>query len=273
MVNNITEDTLDRKDSSENILREEIRKIGGQPELIGKSARKKGDIGLYLELHIEQGPVLEKTANKLGIVTGIVGIHRYRVSITGKPNHAGTTPMNLRFDALTATSELVLYLESICKENYEEQIVGTVGKLEVLPNASNVIPGKAVLEFEVRSLDQGLTEKVISQIKERAIDIEKARGLEITFDQLSVSSPVSIDHDILKIIREECERTANSILLPSGAGHDANQLATIAPIGMIFVQSKDGKSHCPEEWTPYEDVALGVEALARTMINFDRLNS
>lgn len=272
MVNNLTEEMLERTDPSGLVLNEVIRKIGGRPELIKEQARQIGDIKLYLELHIEQGPVLEQTNNKLGVVIGIVGIQRYRVTVEGKPNHAGTTPMNMRLDALTGASELILALESICNEKYSEKVVGTVGKLNVEPNGSNVVPGKVVFELEVRSLDTTLLTNIIQQLKVRAEEIQNARGLSIDFDCLSLSESINVNKDVFEVIQASCEQTSDTISLPSGAGHDANQLAKIAPIGMIFVPSKDGRSHCPEEWTSYEDVAIGIEALARSIMAFDEIS-
>ncbi|MGO4889869.1 Zn-dependent hydrolase [Anaerobacillus sp. MEB173] len=269
MVNNLTDDMLQRKDPSGLILKEGIRQMGGHPERIRQQARNEGDVALYLELHIEQGPVLEQNNKKLGVVTGIVGIQRYRVIVEGRPNHAGTTPMNMRLDALPGASELILALENICNETYSEQVVGTVGKLNVEPNGSNVIPGRVVFDLEIRSLETELMEQIMNRLIERGQSIESLRGLSISFDCLSKSEPIRVNSRVIDTVKKGCEQTAETITLPSGAGHDANQLAKIAPIGMIFVPSKDGRSHCPEEWTSYEDVALGVEALARSLILFD----
>ncbi|MFS8610369.1 MAG: Zn-dependent hydrolase [Planifilum fulgidum] len=271
MVNNLTEEMLNRRDMTGLTLREAIKRAGGDPERIGERSRKKGDVALYLELHIEQGPVLEQTDNKLGVVTGIVGIHRYRVVVEGKENHAGTTPMALRSDALTGASRLVLELESLCREPFAEPVVGTVGKLHVEPNAANVIPGRVVFELEVRSLDTELLEQIMLRFRKRASEIGESQTLNIRIDCLSKSEAIRVDERVQRVIAEACAATAKTVFLPSGAGHDANQLAKIAPIGMIFVPSRDGRSHCPEEWTDYGDIALGVEALARSLLSFDRL--
>ncbi|MEW9033421.1 MAG: Zn-dependent hydrolase [Planifilum fimeticola] len=270
MVNNLTEEMLDRQDMTGLTLREAIKRAGGDPERIEERARKKGDVALYLELHIEQGPVLERTNNKLGVVTGIVGIHRYRVDVEGEENHAGTTPMELRSDALTGASRLVFELEALCREPFAEPVVGTVGKLHVEPNAANVIPGRVVFELEVRSLDTGLLEQIMLRFHKRAAEIGESRKLNIRIDRLSKSEAIRVDEKVRSVIAEACEATGKTVFLPSGAGHDANQLAKIAPIGMIFVPSRDGRSHCPEEWTDYADIALGVEALARAVVSFDQ---
>jgi beta-ureidopropionase / N-carbamoyl-L-amino-acid hydrolase len=272
MVDNLPKEMLERRDPSGLALRVGIRDAGGYPDEISNLARRLGDVALYLEMHIEQGPLLEQSKNKLGVVTGIVGIHRYRVIVEGKPNHAGTTPMDMRFDAFTGAAQIALELESLCQKKYKEPVVGTVGKLNVEPNASNVIPGKVIFDLEVRSLDTGNLEQIIKEFEEESTKIVKSRGLTVHFDCLSKSEPILVAPHIQSVLEVACKETASTLFMPSGAGHDANQLAKIAPIGMIFVPSKDGRSHCPEEWTSYEDVALGVEAITRALLVFDQLD-
>ncbi len=271
MVNNLSQEMLGRTDATGLTLYEGIKRAGGEPECIAEQARQPGDVSLYLELHIEQGPVLEQTGHQLGVVTGIVGIHRYRVSILGKPNHAGTTPMDMRFDALTGAAEVALELERLCRQPYAESVVGTIGKLQVEPNGANVIPGRVDFELEVRSLSTEILDYIMARYQLKASEIAEARGLSISFDCLSRSEPILVAQDVLQVIGEACQEVGKTTSLPSGAGHDANQLARIAPIGMIFVPSKDGRSHCPEEWTDYESVAQGVEALARAVLKFDQI--
>ncbi|KQX48926.1 MULTISPECIES: Zn-dependent hydrolase [unclassified Paenibacillus] len=270
MVNNLSEEMLLRQDPNGLVLKEAIHWAGGQPNFISQLSRKTGDVAIYLELHIEQGPVLEQSAMKLGVVTGIVGIHRYRIIVEGVPNHAGTTPMTMRSDALTSASELILELEAIARQPYSDPVVGTIGRLQVEPNASNVIPGRVVFELEIRSLSVEILEQMLLIYREKANQIAEVRGVHISFDSLSKSEPIRVDVEVQQVIREACSATASTISLPSGAGHDGNQLSRIAPIGMIFVPSKEGRSHCPEEWTDYEDVTLGVWALIRSVITFDQ---
>ncbi|MBS4219636.1 Zn-dependent hydrolase [Bacillus sp. FJAT-49711] len=271
MVGNLTLEMLKRTDQTGLVLEDGIRMMGGNPDIIAEKARKPGDVSLYLELHIEQGPILEQNNMKLGVVTGIVGIHRYRVIVEGKPNHAGTTPMNMRFDALTGASELVLELESLCKSDYSDPVVGTVGKFTNEPNGANIIPGKVTFEFEVRSIDSEIIDNIINSFFKFAALVAAERSLDIRLDNLSKSDSIRVLPNIQGKIAAACTATGKTQYLPSGAGHDANQLAGIAPVGMIFVPSREGRSHCPEEWTDYADVALGVEALARALINFDQV--
>ncbi|WP_225435270.1 Zn-dependent hydrolase [Bacillus aerolatus] len=270
MVDNLTEEMLNRKDPEGLVLREGIKLAGGRPEDISREALKAGDVSLYLELHIEQGPVLEQTNNELGVVTGIVGIQRYQITVNGQPNHAGTTPMNMRFDALTGASKLVLAIEEIANKPYEEQVVGTVGRLFVEPNGSNVVPGRVVFDVELRSLNTNIVDHMVEQIKTEIKSIENSRQLSVSIDKLSQSDPIVVKEEVIKGIEAGCKGVGRTIYLPSGAGHDANQIAKIAPIGMIFVPSKDGKSHCPEEWTEYDQVAKGVKALGNALLYFDK---
>lgn len=270
MVNHLTEEMLELRDPSGRKLSEAIQRAGGSPGLIPSQARVKGQIALYLELHIEQGPILEQNNMKLGVVTGIVGIQRYRVILEGKPNHAGTTPMSYRQDALTGASELILLLETICSAFEGEALVGTVGKCNVEPNASNVIPGKVIFDLEVRSLEVHVMEQAITCFRQAAEKIAERRGLQLHIENLSKSAPIAVEPAHLQMIYESCSSIASTQWISSGAGHDANQLAAITSIAMIFVPSKEGRSHCPEEWTSNEDIALGVEALGRAMLLFDQ---
>ena len=270
MVGHLSAEMMQRVDQSGLKLEDGIRMMGGDPEKIAELAREKDDVSLYLELHIEQGPVLEQSNQQLGVVTGIVGIHRYRVIVEGKPNHAGTTPMNMRFDALTGASQLVLELEALCRLSYADPVVGTVGKFMNEPNGANVIPGRVTFELEVRSLDADIIEKIMAKFAQFSNEIAEYRSLDISIDNLSKSEAIRVPPEVQEKIGQACTATGSTIYLPSGAGHDANQLAAIAPVGMIFVPSRDGRSHCPEEWTDFDDVARGVEALARALLAFDR---
>lgn len=250
-------------------LDEAIRSIGGRPEAIADEARRKDEVTLYLELHIEQGPILEQRGIELGVVTGIVGIERFRVMVHGEANHAGTTPMNLRVDALTAASELVLALESMAFENDEEAVVATVGRQFVEPNGANIVPGKVRFELEIRSLDQAALDQMIKKFGEAIERVEKKRDVKVEWEQLSHADPIIVPETILQGVEESCRLVGSTLKLPSGAGHDANQLSSIAPVGMIFIPSIGGKSHCPEEETDYHDVAKGVQALGHAVLYFD----
>ncbi|NIK77051.1 N-carbamoyl-L-amino-acid hydrolase [Paenibacillus castaneae] len=268
MVGNLTETMLELRDDTGLKLADAINRQGGDVSLLNIQARKPGDVALYLELHIEQGPVLEQSGNRLGAVLGIVGIHRYRVQISGAPNHAGTTPMTLRHDALAGFCEIGLAFERHCL-HYAKDAVGTIGKLTNEPNASNVVPGLVRFDLEIRSLNHEISDAVYAAFADEASDIAARRGLDLSFECLSKSDAVIVKEQVLEQVLAACASVAPVISLPSGAGHDANQLARIAPIGMIFVPSKDGRSHCPEEWTDIQDVAAGTQALGEALLWFD----
>lgn len=269
-VGNLTEEVLGRTDRSGMTLRNGIRKAGGRPEQISEQAKKKGDVALYLELHIEQGPVLIEQGLDLGIVTGIVGIRRHRILVSGQPNHAGTTPMPMRQDALPAASEIVLAVERVANGSYSSQVVGTVGVLDVRPNSANVIPGEAELVFEVRTLENDLLDRLVETIRREAESIAQNRGCRIEMSELSRTEPIRMEEWLVEGLEKSAKKTGGTVRLPSGAGHDANQLARIAPAGMLFVPSKDAKSHCPEEWTDFEQIEKGVEAIRQAVLRFDR---
>jgi len=268
MVGHLDETMLDRTDPSGLVLRAAIERQGGRVSDMAGEARKKGEVALYLELHIEQGPVLEQSGAALGAVTGIVGILRYRLAIEGAPNHAGTTPMPLRHDALAGFCEIGLTFERHCKA-HGERLVGTIGRMANEPNASNVVPGRVTFDLEIRSLETELSAGVYEAFFEEAKSIAESRGLKLDSEKLSQSEPVLVAPEVLALVEQSCAAVADTLRLPSGAGHDANQLAAIAPIGMIFVPSRGGRSHCPEEWTDYEQVAAGTEALFRSLLAYD----
>lgn len=270
MVGNLSNIELNRINYEGKTLRDLLRSIGGNPEKIKEKALKKGDISLFLELHIEQGPLLEQTNNELGIVTGFVGIERYRVAVSGQPNHAGTTPMNMRFDALVAAADLVIKIEEICKDPYDTPVVGTVGRLNVEPNAPNVIPGNVVFDFEIRAINEDVLKNVIQKVNKVIMDISRKREIKFDISNLSLAKPIKVHSNIVEGLEFCANKVGKTYRLQSGAGHDGVQISKIAPIGMIFVPSKDGKSHCPEEWTDYVLVTKGVQTLLNSLLYFDK---
>lgn len=250
-------------------LENAIRDIGGDPSNISKAKRSSKDVLTYLELHIEQGPHLYSKNIPIGVVTGIVGISRGKVEILGKNDHSGTTSMDVRKDALVGGSEAVLALERVCSEL--AGVVGTVGRVEVFPNSSNVIPGRMILDMEIRSLSEDLLRQAASSFREALEWTREKRGVQILFEIGISSKPVIFDSSIVRRMTRVCEQLGiPHAKLISGAGHDANHLAEVAPAGMIFVPSKEGRSHCPEEWTEFEQICLGTEVLACTLAGIDR---
>jgi N-carbamoyl-L-amino-acid hydrolase len=250
---------------------EAIRRIGGDPARIGDAVRQKGAHHCYLELHIEQGGTLERNALAIGVVEGIVAVQRYRAVITGLANHAGTTPMADRQDALVAASHLTLAVREVVTARAGRQ-VGTVGQLDVEPNAPNVIPGVVRLTIELRDLSAETLASLAEQIRQRATQIASTTRTTIEITSLGGNPPAVASTDVQRVI----EHTSSGLRLsttrlPSGAGHDAQMMAQLGPMGMIFVPSIGGISHSPKELTSWDDCANGANVLLQTVIEMDRV--
>jgi N-carbamoyl-L-amino-acid hydrolase len=224
---------------------------------------------MYVELHIEQGPVLEQEGVPIGIVSGIAGISRGSIEIVGRPDHAGTTPMDVRRDALAAASEAVLALEKACRS--VEGVVGTVGRIESFPNALNVIPGRVQLGLELRSMEEEHMVRAIELFTADLSRIQAARAVEVRDRFVRSSKVIRFPEGGIALAAGLCEALGlRHRVLPSGAGHDASHIAEIAPAGMIFVPSRGGRSHCPEEYTDLKDIAKGILLLAALIGEVDK---
>ncbi len=250
---------------------EGIIRLGGDTTRIKEVARKKGEIAAFLELHIEQGGILEKENIDIGIVEGIVGLKWWEVEFTGFANHAGTTPMNARQDALLAAAKFIIAVNEIANSIDGAQ-VATVGKINAAPGAPNVIPGKVITSLEIRDLSSEVIEKVYQTIKLKAEKIAQASDVKVEFRPLDTTADPAI---MTPIIQKEIKASAEKLALstkrmPSGAGHDAQDMALIAPTGMIFVPSKGGISHSPKEFTSAEDMANGANVLLQTILALDK---
>jgi len=270
MAGRLNAATLDLVNASGRSVREGIRALGGDPDAIGRAQRGRGELAAYLELHIEQGARLEHAHIDIGVVEGIVGIHWWEATVTGVANHAGTTPMDQRHDALLAASELVLAVNAAATEFAGRQ-VATVGRIRAEPGAPNVIPGRVVLSVEVRDLDATRIQAVFDRIRARAATIAQARGTSIDFRDLEATAdPALTDPRIQRIIERAAHALAlTTMAMPSGAGHDAQDIAGIAPIGMIFVPSVGGISHSPHEYTAAADIEHGVNVLMQAVTAID----
>lgn len=247
-----------------------IRRIAGDPDKIETAVRGKGTWHSYVELHIEQGGTLDKAKIPVGIVEGIVGIHRYDVVIEGFANHAGTTLMNERQDALVAASQLTLAVREIAQARKGRQ-VGTVGRIDVEPNSPNVIPGKATMSVEFRDLSEQVLRELGDAVQARGAAIAKQTNTRIGFTLASTNVPAIATKGVQDAIGRSADSMGlKTMRLPSGAGHDAQQIAKIAPMGMIFVPSVSGISHSPRELTSWEDCANGANVLLRTVLDIDQ---
>jgi N-carbamoyl-L-amino-acid hydrolase len=270
MAGELSAATLDLVNMSGRSARDGIRVLGGDPDAVGHAHRNPGDLAAYLELHIEQGGALERTHTDIGVVEGIVGIHWWEATVTGVANHAGTTPMDQRHDALLGAAELVLAVNGAAKE-FPGRQVATVGRIRAEPGAPNVIPGKVVLSIEVRDLDAARIAAVFERIRTRADQIARERAISIDFRDLeATAAPALTDPRIQRIITNEAHALGlTAMAMPSGAGHDAQDIARVAPIGMIFVPSVGGISHSPREYTAPADITNGVNVLMRALLAID----
>lgn len=231
--------------------------------------REPGPVAGYLELHVEQGPVLDDAAVSLAIVSAIAGQRRYRVVVDGTSGHAGTVPMNLRSDPLCSASELILALESAGHSN--GQTVVTVGRLTVEPNGTNVIPGRVTFSIDARSPDELQIDAVEKALQRAIQDVQTRRRVRVAVECLESRAAAPMHSQLREALRRAVARLGERALeLPSGAGHDAMCLSRIAPTAMLFVPSIGGRSHVAEERTSDADLELGVQALTESILEADR---
>jgi hydantoinase/carbamoylase family amidase len=267
----LTPEDLDREDENGISIAQAMRDCSLDPERIGEAARPEGSIQAYVELHIEQGAILDESDIDIGVVEGIVGIRWWDVTIEGVPNHAGTTPMNRRRDAMLSAAEFALAVNRVAT-SMEGRQVATVGRIRAEPGAPNVIPGKVVMSLEIRDLAAAKMAAVYEAVRAEADKIAKTRQTPFTFAQLKVASePAPTDERLRRIIAKAASSlnlTHNA--MPSGAGHDAQEITHIAPTGMIFVPSVGGVSHSPKEFTSQQDMANGANVLLQTVLAIDR---
>ena len=251
-------------------LADVLSSLGISPRNLSRLARDPKSMKAYLELHIEQGPILEAKAKRIGLVTSIAAPSRFKVIFTGQADHSGTTPMEMRKDALVAAAQLIEYVEKICRKfsSMEKgRVVGTVGAMKIEPGVINAVPGRAELSIDIRSTSAPAKDKVARLVKQRGAAIARDRGIAIEVLNIRAEEPVPLDKRLLRITRQLCdEKAIDYEIMPSGAGHDAMQMAKITPAGMIFIPSRRGISHNPLEWTDPDDIALGAQLLMETMI-------
>lgn len=253
---------LELADADGITLAEAIRSFGGDPgHLIEARRQGEGLLG-YVEVHIEQGPVLEARNVPVGVVSAIAGQSRFAVSFAGVAGHAGTVPMELRRDALCAAAEFVLAAEALARDT--PGLVATVGQIDAQPGASNVIPGYAALSLDVRHQDDALRERAISRLRGRADDIASARQVALGWQAGQQSRALACDPALAGLLGRAIESLGHPLLaLPSGAGHDGVAISTLTPIAMLFVRCKGGISHNPAESVTVEDVSVAIDVLGQ----------
>jgi len=262
-------EVLDRKDDQGMTLADWLRRYGQDPAHLTDARILRGALSAFIELHIEQSPYLDEAKIPIGVVQGIVGLKRWKCVATGFANHAGTTPMDRRKDALAAASKDVLAVREVVRAETGHQ-VGTVGFMRVEPGAINVIPGRAEFPVELRDLDAVKIDRMWERIQEKFSQTDKEENVSTVCTPLDDNHPALTDPGLQAAIHDAAKSLNLATMdLPSAAVQDTQQLAKIAPIAMIFVPSKDGISHSPKEFTSWPDVANGAEVLYRTLLLLD----
>ncbi len=271
MTGQIPEAWLSRV-SGDRTLSQGITEVGGDPSVL--LSQKRPDLAGFLELHIEQGPVLEAENKDIGIVTAIAGITRIEITVEGRADHAGTTPMDRRADALVAASQLVLDIRQRATEqaNTPGHFAATVGEFRIEPNAANVVPSKVVLLIDGRAEIRSDMEDFLAWIDSEVKTIAAGYGVTInTPVRVSDNMPTPGAPVLLETLERACDTVgAKHRRMASGAGHDTAWIAKVAPAAMIFVPCKEGRSHCAEEWTENDDIAMGAAVLFEAVRDMDK---
>ncbi len=243
-------------------LYETLKESGYRPDNILHLCQQPGQIHAFLELHIEQGPVLEEKDYPIGIVTDIAAPTRFKIILEGRADHSGNTPMEMRKDALAAASELILGVEQIATTEAGENTVATVGYLYVTPGAMNVIPGRVELGIDIRDVNMADKNKAVSAVTGVIQQVADKRGVDISAERLCHDKPVALSEKIITTLKEAAENIGLPyLIMPSGAGHDAMNMAQVTDVGMIFIPSVGGVSHNIEEFSRMEDICTGTELL------------
>jgi N-carbamoyl-L-amino-acid hydrolase len=252
-------------------LPEAMRRAGFDLERASEARRAAGDIAAYVELHIEQGPWLEAEGLPIGVVEGIVGIRRFRLTFVGQPDHAGTTPMDRRRDAFLTAAEYATKSRELVVRGGAGRAVTTIGVVDVRPGVPNIVPERAALLQELRDPDPLVLDRLTSRTLQAARRVARRRGLVLEVEHLMRAEPVRMSPRI----QSEIESAARTLGLPtrrmsSGAGHDAQVLAAVTDAGMLFVPSQGGRSHRPDEWTDWAALERGANVLLATLLRLAR---
>ena len=267
----LTDAELNNVARSGRTIRDGIGLLGGDVTKLALAAKKRGDIACYIELHIEQGGLLEKAGLQIGIVEGIVGLRWIEVIVTGMANHAGATPMDQRQDAMLAAARFTVAVNDAIRAEPGRQ-VATVGRVVVTPNTTNVIPGEVLLTVDLRDLDESKLTRFQNVFERLGRDIGTASGTSFRFRSLTDSQPALADARVMGHIQTSVTQLGlTAQRMPSGAGHDAQEIARIAPMGMIFIPSVGGVSHSPKEFSRAQDISNGADVLLNAVIAADTI--
>lgn len=248
-----------------------LKRLGGNWEQLVTAQRNRTEIAAFVELHVEQGGVLDSLSHDIGIVEGVVSQHRYAIAIIGRPNHAGTTPMHLRRDALVAASHIVLAVQALAKDTPGEQ-VATVGALQVWPNAANIVPGQVEMTVDIRDLSLTKIEQLVEQLEQQLRAIASTTQTEITMKPILSVAPTLAVPQVKEAIATTCQQLGLSYsYLPSRASHDAQEIGRFTDMGIIFVPSAAGISHSEDEYTSPEQCTQGANVLLQTLLQLDKI--
>jgi hydantoinase/carbamoylase family amidase len=248
-------------------LAEAMRQVGLDPENIGAASRNPNDIKAYVELHIEQGPILESLQVPIGVVQGIVGGSRTWVTFRGRADHAGTTPMSMRQDAFLGAAEFGLRARDMVLTEGSGTTVGTIGAVELKPGASNIVPELAFLTLDLRDISWDMLQRLLERTRLIAHEVAEKWGLTVTVERMRVSEPAQMSPHLQAVIDEAARDLGlKTHWMNSGAGHDAQVMAKITPAGMIFVPSRQGRSHSPAEHTDWDQIEHGANVLLHTLL-------
>lgn len=266
LTGHLNREHLDRTDERGQALGDAMRQAGIDPHAALSHRWRSRDVKAFVELHVEQGPVLEQAGCPIGIVTAIAAIARAELTFRGRRDHAGTMPVALRHDAACAAAEAILAVERLGQAGG----VGLAGQMMVLPGAANVVPDLVRLTVEFRSTDVGWMERRRSEFERLARAAAASRGVGVEIEWISGEPRVLMADGPVHAIMTAAQVAGHATMsLPSGAGHDTVQLASLTSVGMIFVPSRDGRSHCPEEFTEIGDVVRGAHVLAQALVELD----
>jgi allantoate deiminase len=267
ILGKLEEGELDRTDKDGITRREALIEFGCDPDRLKESEYPEGSIRAFLELHIEQGPVLEKNNLPVGIVTGISGPLWLTIELEGFAGHAGSVPMPMRKDALVGAAKIIVALNELAGEDPDAPTVGTVGSMKIFPDSRNIIPEKVSFTVDLRDIDIDRRHRIEERLRARIREITAQHGLTCKISEDTNSEPRYCSQEIMNVMREESQNIGlNTMELMSGPFHDSLAMSYVCDYGMIFVRCKDGISHNPKEFSTFEDISLGTELLYRTAV-------
>lgn len=272
----LTEEILNRQNSVGQVLKDEINKIGGNTKFLDKPLSIAKNIIACLELHIEQGKILEQKKINIGVVRSIPSISRFNVKVIGQAGHSGTILMDQRADALVASSEIITFVNKLAlrlSQESNQHFVSTIGKITVSPNAAAIIPGKVEMTIDLRSSSKSSREQYIKELEEKIDLMNKTGTCKIDMNNIAYAPFVEMDKELVKLFKDSANSCGlTNQIMDSGAGHDTAQLSRLVPAAMIFIPCKEGLSHCPEEHAEILDISKGTAVLLKMVENLAMLN-